>query len=231
MKVSVENLMTTPSVTVPSSAAFKDIVSALARGHFSALPVVDHSGRVVGVVSEGDLILKEERESLEERPRLLQTGDTRTARAKAEGLTAGELMSQPPITIGPQASIAEAAKTMHKNRVKRLPVVDRDGRPLGVISRADVLKVFLRDDQEIKRDVVKEIIVDALWMDPASVDVRVDQGIVHLAGEVERKSDIRLLEKMIPRVAGVVGVESVLTYREDDAKYRPEPSEPWAPEM
>jgi CBS domain-containing protein len=228
MHRTVADVMTSPAVAVPITAGFKEIVTRLREGNLSGLPVVDDTGRVVGIVSEGDLILKEEREGLEERPRLLQSPGTRAARAKAEGQTADELMSSPAITISPEASIGEAARAMHLNRVKRLPVVDAEGRLTGVVSRADLLKVFARDDEEIRQEIVDDVIRDALWIEPTTLQIQVQDGLVQVKGEVDRKSDVRLLEKMIPRVDGVVGVESELTYREDDSKYRPEPKHPWA---
>jgi osmotically-inducible protein OsmY len=96
------------------------------------------------------------------------------------------------------------------------------------VSRADLLKVFARDDEEIRQEIIHDVILDALWIEPTTLQIQVQDGLVHVKGEVDRKSDVRLLEKMIPRVDGVVGVESELTYREDDSKYRPEPKQPWA---
>jgi CBS domain-containing protein len=220
--------MTSPAITVPITAGFKEIATKLHEAGISAMPVLDEKGRLAGVVSEGDLLLKEEREQLEQRPRLLQSPSTRADRAKAEGSTAAELMSSPALTVGPDTPLAEAARTMHEKRVKRLPVVDPKGATVGVVSRADLLKVFARDDDEIRQEVVREVIVDALWIEPATLNVVVREGVVHVKGEMERKSEIRLLEKLIARVDGVVRVETELTYREDDSRYRPEPKEPWA---
>jgi CBS domain-containing protein len=228
VKRTVADVMTSPAITVPTTAGFKEIVTRLQEAGISAVPVLDEAGRLAGVVSEGDLLLKEEREHLEERPRILQSPSTRAARAKAEGLTAGELMSSPALAVGPDTPIAEAARIMHEKRVKRLPVVDNEGSTVGVVSRADLLKVFARDDEDIRQEVVREVIVDALWIEPATLNVAVREGVVHVKGEVERKSEIRLLEKLIARVDGVVRVETELTYREDDSRYRPQPKEPWA---
>ena len=145
----VKDLMTTPVVTVAPEIPFKEIVACLAEHRVSAVPVVDDSRRVLGVVSEADLLLKEEFPEGPAGGRLFQGRRHRMDRAKAAGDTAVELMTAPAITIGPDATVAEAARLQHRHQIKRLPVVDPAGPLLGIVSRADLLKVFLRADAEI----------------------------------------------------------------------------------
>jgi CBS domain-containing protein len=218
--------MTSPAVTVSASAGFKEVLTTLRERDISAVPVIDHAGRVIGVVSEGDLILKEERETLEERPALLQMPGTRATRRKAEGETAGELMSRPPVTIEPAATVAEAARLMHHRGVKRLPVVDEEGRVLGIVSRGDVLRVFSRDDEDIRREIVDDVISSTLQTEPASLPVTVSEGVVSIKGDLERRSEIPIVEKLISQVEGVVGLHSELTYRIDDRKVKAEMLDP-----
>ena len=130
----VRNMMTTEVVTVEPSTPFKEIVARLAGRRVSAVPVVDAVGRVLGVVSEDDLLLKEEYPDAEQDVPLVWTRRRRVEREKAAGTCAHELMTAPPVTVPPTATVAEAARRMHAAGVKRLPVVDEDGRLLGIVA-------------------------------------------------------------------------------------------------
>lgn len=218
MKVRVEELMTRDPISVSPEAGFKEMVEMMERARISALPVVNGQGRVVGVVSEADLLLKEEREGQDEH-RLIVSRRQREARRKARGETAGEVMSSPAITASPDMPVVEAARLMHRRAVKRLPVVDPIGRLVGILSRADVLKVFMRSDEEIRREVVDDVIVRSLWMDPQPISVTATDGIVDLRGEVDRRSDVDTLVALTAAVNGVVGVRAEqLRYRFDDVR-------------
>ena len=158
MKLTVSDVMTRTVVSVNAFAPFKDIVRRMQEYRVSAVPVVDEDDIVLGIVSEGDLILKEDAD-LEGEPRFLDGARRRQDRSKAAGRIASELMTAPAITIGPDATLGEAARLMHRRAVKRLPVVDpADGTILGIVSRTDLLKVFLRDDAEIAREVREDVI-------------------------------------------------------------------------
>lgn len=226
MRRTVADVMTTDLVTVLPTTPFKEIVRRLRAARVSALPVLDEDGRLVGIVSEADLILKEDRE-LEEAAHLFQRRHRRLDRQKAAGLYAGELMTSPVVTIGPGASLAEAARLMHRKQVKRLPVVDEDGRVVGIISRSDLLTVFLRDDAEIEQEVREDVVRRTLWIDPDTVSVRVREGVVYLEGQLERRSLIPVLERLVSSVEGVVGVEQRLTFEVDDTVPTPEIPLPW----
>lgn len=226
MKRTVQDVMTRTVVVVTDSAPFKEVVRRMQEYRVSALPVVDADDRVVGVVSEGDLILKEDPE-LEGDGHLFEGRHRREAREKAAGMVAAELMTSPPLTIGPEATLGEAARLMHRRRIKRLPVVDPDGRILGIVSRADLLKVFLRSDGEIHEDVVDGVIQRTLWIDPATIRVEVRDGVVSLEGQVERQSLIPVLVGLVHSVEGVVGVENRLSFLVADTAQSPDFPVPW----
>ncbi len=209
--------MTARPVVAIETTGFKEIAGLLAEYRISALPVVDGVGRLVGVVSEADLLLKESIGNADDR-HLLESGRSRRERAKAGGLLARDLMTSPAVAIGPEAPITEAARLMHDRKLKRLPVVDEDRHVLGIVTRGDLLRVFLRPDAEIREDVVEGLIVKTLWMDPTEIKVQVLSGVVDLSGEVDRKSDIRVLCNMIGGLDGVVGVAEHLSYRYDDTR-------------
>ncbi len=226
MHRAIRDVMTPTVVVVEDTAPFKEVVRRMQEFRVSALPVVDGQGRLSGVVSEGDLILKED-PLIDVDGRLLQSRHRRIDRAKAAGLVARELMTAPPITIGPDASLGEAARLMHRHRVKRLPVVGPDGRILGIVSRADLLKVFLREDLEIRHEITEDIIRRTLWIDPATIRVVVKDGVVSLDGQIERRSLIRVLVGLVEAVEGVVGVHERLTYMMDDTAPTSELPLPW----
>ncbi|MFC8513246.1 CBS domain-containing protein [Streptomyces sp. NPDC057257] len=200
--------MTRSVAAVGRGAAFKDIVRTMQDRKVSAVPVVDGGNRVVGVVSEADLLPKEEfRDSDPDRyTQLRRLSDL----AKAGSVTAGELMTSPALTVPADATLAQAAREMARARVKRLPVVDADGRLEGIVSRADLLKVFLREDEDIAEEVRREI-VSYLFPAPAStVLVEVRDGVVTLGGRVHDTSLVPVAARLIRAVEGVVDVRFAL---------------------
>ena len=208
--------MTREVVTVDEQESFKELAALMAECRVSALPVLDEGGRVVGVVSEADLLLKEEFPEGPAGGRLFQ-GRHRMERAKAAGDTAVELMTAPAITIGPDATVAEAARLLHRHQIKRLPVVDPAGPLLGIVSRADLLKVFLRSDAEIAQEVRQEVFLRAMWVDPDTVAVEVRDGVVTLTGQLERRSLIPITVSLVHGLDGVVDVVDRLTFEVDDS--------------
>jgi CBS domain-containing protein len=198
------------------------MVELIEQHRISALPVVDGQRRVIGVVSEADLILKEDRIDLGEQ-HVFESHRRRQERERAGGTTARELASVPAVTIGPGDSVREAAKLMHDRAIKRLPVVDGDGRLVGVISRSDVLRVFMRSDDEIRREIVEDVIRRTMLLDAPTLVISVTDGIVTATGEVDRKTDAEILTRLSAAVAGVVAVESHIRYRYDDEKQRGRP--------
>jgi len=219
-------VMTVRPVVAAESTGFKEIAGLLAEYRISALPVVDDDGRLVGVVSEADLLLKEA-VGLGGHHHLIESSRSRREHAKAGALVARDLMTSPAVTIGPEAPIGEAARVMHDRAVKRLPVVDQDGRVVGIVTRSDLLRVFLRPDAQIREDIVEGLIVRTLWMDPNTIQVQVKGGVVEVGGHVDRKSDIPILTNMIGAVDGVIGVVERLRYRYDDTRSSLPPLIPW----
>jgi CBS domain-containing protein len=225
MARSVKDVMTKAVVSVNESAPFKEIAQLLAEEGVSAVPVVDVEGRVRGVVSEADLMLREE--GIPERRSILARMWRRRESAKMNARVASELMTSPAVCVRPEAPITEAARLMHRNHLKRLPVVDEMGRLVGFLSRADLVKLFLRPDEEIREEVVHRVIERILWIDARTLRVKVDQGVVRLEGEVEHKRLIPLFLHLVRGVDGVVDVEEHLTVKFDDSWMRPEGWMPW----
>lgn len=204
----VNDVMTQQVVALRAGATFKEIVKVMREWQISALPVLDDAGRVVGVVSEGDLLAKEEYQEgdIGGYGRVRYPAEVR----KADAVTAAELMTSPAVTVAPDATPAHAARLMARARVKRLPVVGRDGRLRGIVSRSDLLKVFLRDDEDIADDIRREVVVRLFGPRTATVRVEVCDGVVTLAGGVHDTALIPLAERLARAVAGVVDVRCAL---------------------
>jgi len=210
----VKDVMTTNVHVVSVQAGFKELVQLIRDNQVSALPVVDSVGRVVGIVSEADLLLKEEHGLDGDGRHLFETGRKRAARANAKARVAGQLMTAPVIMIGPQASLTEAAHAMHAHGVKRLPVVDEGGRLVGIVSRSDLLQIFLRSDAEMRCGVEEELLRKRLWIDPTDLQVSVSGGVVTFSGRVDRRSDLQLLRRLASQLEGVVEASA------DNVSYR-----------
>ncbi|MFF3543907.1 CBS domain-containing protein [Streptomyces platensis] len=204
----VSDVMTRTVAAVDREARFKEIVETMERWQVSALPVLAGEGRVVGVVSEADLLPKEEfRESDPDRlEQLRRLDDVRRAGA----LTAGELMTGPALTVRANATLSQAARTMARGSVKRLPVVDAHGVLQGIVSRADLLKVFLRSDDDLAEEV--RYVVGELFTTPVKdLRVTVVDGVVTLSGRVRDTSLIPVAARLVRAVEGVVDVEFDVT--------------------
>jgi CBS domain-containing protein len=212
----VADVMTTPVVSVRANTPYGEIVGLLAQHRISAVPVLDSYGRVVGVVSEADLLHKVEFIGDETEPVFFEWGARKANRAKARGSTAKELMTSPAVTVQPEASVIAAARLMEKENVKRLPVVNEDGQLEGIVSRNDLLKMYLRLDSEIHEDVREGVVRRILWVDPLTIRVDVAEGIVTLSGTVDRKSTTEIAVHLTKGVPGVVAVVDELLWEYDD---------------
>ena len=214
----IKDLMTTDVVTIGPEASLKDVARVLAERKISGLPVVDAERRVLGIVSEADILYKEK--GSEEKGGffgwLLLEGVE--AEAKLAARTAGEAMTTPVISIGPEKPVAEAAAKMIEYGVNRLPVVDEQGKLVGLVSRADLVRAFTRTDAEIMREIREDVILRTLWISPERVTVTVSKGEVTLSGQVETKADAELLPYFVERVPGVVGVKASLTWEYEERK-------------
>jgi CBS domain-containing protein len=221
----VKDLMTTQVVTVGPATPFKEIVARLAEHKVSAVPVVDDAGLVLGVVSEADLLLKEEHPDAD--VPLFWTKRRRAEHDKAAGAVARDLMTVAVVSISPDATVAEAARRMHTAQVKRLPVVGEGGRLVGIVSRSDLLKVFSRPDHAIRREIIDEVIVGEFMMDPDRFFIQVHEGVAVLEGRVEQRSLLPLLVSAVRGVEGVVRVEDRLADDVDDRDAARVMASPW----
>ncbi|HEU4424466.1 MAG TPA: CBS domain-containing protein [Pilimelia sp.] len=212
----VYDVMTAEVVSVRPDASFHVIADILTSRGVSAVPVIDPDSRVLGVVSEADLLAKIEFAGEGSDRHTFEGRGRRTARRRSAATIAGELMTAPAVTIRDTASIVEAAKLLDSAGVKRLPVVDTSDRLVGIVSRHDLLSVFRRSDKEIRTEIVDEILTTLLSVDPAGVRVEVAGGQVTLTGELDRKSLVPLAVRLVEKVDGVVRVDNRLGYRRDD---------------
>lgn len=220
---SVSDVMQRDVVTAQRDTPFRQIAALLAEHHISGVPVVDGDGKVLGVVSTTDLVRRQPRrkEEAPHRPRPVHALRTGRVRQKSRALTAGELMTRPAITAAPRQSLAEAARVMARHHCNRLPVIDDEGRLMGIVTRGDLLTVFLRSDDDIRREVIDEVLVRTLWLAPHTIDVSVHGGVVTLSGELPRRSDVPVALRLTSRVDGVVEVTDRLGHQEDDSRLRP----------
>ena len=215
--MNVRELMTPEVLTVSPETPLKDVAAILAEHGISGLPVCDAEGRVLGVVSEGDILFKAQGQRERHGGALawLVDGSRLQDTAKQDARTAGEAMTSPPITITPDRPAAAAARIMLDRGVNRLPVV-RDGTLVGIVTRADLVRAFTRADEEIVAEIRDDVLRRALWLEPDSVEITVRRGEVELSGEIEAKSDVEVLKKLVQRIPGVVSVTSNVLYRVDD---------------
>jgi len=213
MRSTVRDVMTTRVIWVRKDASFREMAAALREHRVSAFPVLDEGGKVVGIVSEADLLTKEALESEPEGMPGMITGILRRReQEKARGVTAGDLMTSPPVIVRPEDTVEHAAKLMYTRKVKRLPVVDAIGHLVGVISRADVLAVFDRSDKEIRAEITSEVMRDEFGIDPKGFKVTVKDGIVTVTGTPGNPVLGHEIVRRIRHVQGVVAVRDRLSY-------------------
>ncbi|MGW6543722.1 CBS domain-containing protein [Streptomyces massasporeus] len=221
----VGSLMTMDVVRAEYGTPAEEVARLLADRRIGGLPVVDQDDQVIGVVSASDLTAHQPVTSDPHRsrsrfrfPALSPAARRRSAQAAAR--TAGELMSAPPVTAHAEDTIVEAARTMARRGVRRLPVLDEEDRLVGIVTRRDLLRVFLRPDAEIREEVIEEVLVRVLWLMPHSIDVVAEDGVVTLAGRLERRSEAETAVAMTRQIDGVVAVIGELTWRLDDTRLR-----------
>lgn len=218
----VKDVMTSDVITVGPDATYKDVVETLARHHISGVPVVDADGTMLGLITEADLLPKEARTTQERKPMIGLLAEALLGRlpawvVKADAADARALMTADVITVGPDENLHVAARRMIDNSVKRLPVVE-DGRLLGILSRADVLGVFARDDAAVRQSV-QDLLSWCMYEPPEhDIHVAVHDGIVTLSGMVLRESDVRVVGSIVRGGDGVVGVDNQLKFAERDPK-------------
>jgi CBS domain-containing protein len=209
--VKVRSVMSTKVVTVTPETGLKDAAARLLRYGISGMPVVDPDGSLVGVLSEADILAQESGSS--PRAGMLAWLTDDAPRPVVDAQTVAQAMSTPPQTIGPERTVRDAAARMLADDVNRLPVVE-NGKLVGIVTRADLVRAFARSDREIEREIDTEVIKQILWLDPSGLDVEVDGGVVTLSGTLANESEVELLREFVRRVPGVVSVSSTLRARE-----------------
>jgi len=209
MKIAVKDVMTTRVIWVRKDATFREMAVALREHRVSAFPVIDDDGRVIGIVSEADMLNKE---ALGDEPGVFGGILHRRDQVKARGVTAGDLMTTAVVAVRPDDTVEHAAKLMHDRRVKRLPVTDADGHLVGIISRADVLSVFDRTDEDIRQEISNDVLLGEFLVDLLAYRVAVKDGVVTLAGKPETNEIGHEIVRRVRHVQGVVAVRDRLDY-------------------
>ncbi len=211
----VSEVMTRDVVTVSPDTPFKEITSVLTTHSISAVPVADTRGAPMGLVSEADLLRKQAEQPDKYREQETPPGWPHE-RAKARAENAAGLMTAPVVTAHADWPVAQAARTMDRNRVRRLLVVDEADRIVGIVSRSDLLRVFLRPDEEIREEIRDDVLKGMLRLAGTEVQVQVHDGVVTLRGEVENRSTAQIAERLAGGVDGVVTVRPMIDYTVDD---------------
>ena len=199
----VLDLMTTEVFTVSPDTGIKKAAQLMFRQRVSGLPVVDDEDRVAGIITEADFLRMEVARDEADDPQPIER--------------VGDVMSGGVVTIGPTESVAEAAKVMVVQDVKRLPVVDDERRIVGIISRLDIVAVFTRPDEIIEDEIREDLIRRVLFVDPDAIGVSVKGGVVTFEGGIGTRNEARLLEELARRLDGVMRVDNELTWRLDDS--------------
>ena len=217
--MTIRDVMTTSVLLVRPDTPLKDVARLLIDSDVSGVPVVDEQGAVLGVVSEGDFLVKEQGpQALRHRrlARLLGESEATLRQiGKLVARTAGEAMTTPAITMEPSRSIQDAAAVMTERRVNRLPVVE-SGRLIGIVTRADLVRAYLRTDEELVRTIRQDVLHRILWLDPSTFDVSVHNGEACVRGNVERRSTARIVEEAIAMVPGIVSLSADVGWSFDD---------------
>jgi CBS-domain-containing membrane protein len=215
--LTVASVMTTDPFTVAPDTEFKTIVDLLTEKAISAVPVVDSDGVAIGVVSETDLLCKEE--YLGDAHRWLAGRQTRSRMHKSAAIRAADLMTSPVLAVSPTESLIFAARELTRRGVRRLFVLDH-GKLVGVVSRRDLLRVFLRSDKDIRQEIQYAVFQKALSVDPQSINVTVQRGVATMLGRLERRSEVEIAGRLAPGIPGVVEVRNRLDYAWNDLPER-----------
>lgn len=216
MTAKVKDVMGKVAIAVRMDASFADLVNTMQRFKVGAVTVIDADRRPVGVVSEDDILLKE----IDLGQSVFDSPRRREEHRKAEGTKAGEIMTRPAITVTGGTSVRDAARLMHRNRIKQLPVVDAfTGRIVGTVHQSDLLRVFARPAEQILGEI--EEIAARMNLAPEDLDVTVAGGVVTMKGQVPRRSQIKTLLYAVRRVEGVVEVDADLAFLVDDLLIAP----------
>ena len=219
--MTVGDVMTRSVISVRSWTPLKEVAQLLVERRISGMPVVDDDGALLGVVSEGDFLMKEQGfQAIRHRPLARFFGEShesRSRQAKVQAVTAGEAMTAPAVTIASSRHVTEAAAVMTTRGINRLPVVD-DGRLVGIVTRADLVRAFVRSDEELAATIRDDVLLRTLWLDPAQFTVFVEDGVASISGRVERRSTADMIGRAMSMVPGIVDVRTDLSWTTDDSQ-------------
>lgn len=222
--MTVGHVMTSPVVSVEGNMPLKEVAILLVENKISGVPVVDESGVVVGVVSEADFLVKEQgADAIRHRPLARLFGESRESQAqlaKVAAVTAADAMTAPAITIDSHRRISEAAAMMTARRMNRLPVVD-DGQLVGIVTRADLVRAYVRSDDELASTIRDAVLLRILWLDPALFTVDVVEGVASVSGRVPRRSTAEMIAHLVAMVPGIVDVQADVSWETDDSHVKP----------
>ena len=215
--ITVSEVMTPRVVTAAPETTFKEAVRLLEHNRVSGLPVVDRTGRLVGIVSEADLLNKAEKRDPD--AYVLESRRHRLDRSRAAALDVASAMSRDVTSVRADAPIAMAAREMHSRGFKRLPVVDRHGRLVGIVSRSDLLKVFLRSDDELRAEIRRVLDHARRTWGASGLDAEVTGGVVNLAGLFKSKNQLEATLRAVAGVDGVIGIRNRMAYESEDVEF------------
>ena len=222
--LTIRDVMSTPVFTVRRETPLKEVARLLIDNGVSGVPVVDDAGAVLGVVSEADFLVKEQG-AVEIRHRRLarllgESTETRRQLGVVAARTAGEAMTSPAVTVEAHRSIREAAAVMTHQHINRLPVIEHD-QLVGIVTRADLVRAYLRSDQELVDTIRKDVLLGILWLEPAAFEVSVVNGEARIKGHVERRSTAEIIDETVRIVPGIVAVDSEVGWTLDDRDLAP----------
>jgi CBS domain-containing protein len=228
----VRDVMTRSVRSVRPDAPLRQVARLLIEERISGVPVVDEEGRVLGVVSEADFLIKERGPGAIRHRRLVrllgEAEGSLAELAKLEATTAGEAMTSPAVTIEPGRQITEAARVMTARGINRLPVVE-GSRLVGIVTRADLLHAYVREDGELERTIREDVLLKMLWLDPARFGVTVKDGIASIVGRVDRRSTSQMIDETVRLVPGLIDVRTDIAWATDDRRIEPAVADPFFP--
>jgi CBS domain-containing protein len=214
----VQDVMTQDVRTIAPESSLKDAARQLVEHEISGMPVCDAEGRLLGVISEGDILYKERgRRDARGWPLARFVDGGSAAERKSAARIVRDAMSSPAVTITATSQAAAAARAMVEHGVNRLPVLDWDGNLVGIVTRADLVRAFVRSDEQIAAEIREDVLRRVLWIEPGRIEIAVRDGDVTLRGELETSADVAVLERLVEKVPGVVSVRSKVTRRIDAA--------------